>query len=74
MGEEVILPVEEVILFCGGGYSHSCDFSVSPSPFGLDFVTLDFGTSDLGLTIEIPNPVNFTQIITFPVPCNGVTQ
>ena len=48
--EEVILPVEEVILFCGGGYSHSCDFSVSPSPFGLDFVTLDFGTSDLGLT------------------------
>ena len=81
MVEEVILPVEEVILFCGGGYtpcgggySHSCDFSVSPSPFGLDLVTLDFGTSDLGLTIEIPNPVNFTQIITFPVPCNGVTQ
>ena len=35
--EEVILPVEEVILFCGGGYtpcgggySHSCDFGVSP--------------------------------------------
>ena len=28
-----------------------CDFSVSPSPFGLDFGTLDFGTSDLGLTI-----------------------
>ena len=31
-------------------------FSVSPSPFGLDFGTLDFGTldfgtSDLGLTI-----------------------
>ena len=56
--EEVILPVEEVIHFCGGGYtpcgggySHSCDFSVSPSPFGLDFGTLDFGTSDLGLTI-----------------------
>ena len=24
----------------GGG---PCDFSVSPSPFGLDFVTLDFG-------------------------------
>ena len=39
------------MLFCGGGYSHSCDFSVSPSPFGLDFVTLDFGTLDLGLTI-----------------------
>ena len=32
----------------GGGL---CDFSVSPSPFGLDFGTLDFGTSDLGLTI-----------------------
>ena len=33
---------------CGGG---PCDFSVSPSPFGLDFGTLDFGTLDLGLTI-----------------------
>ena len=32
----------------GGG---PWDFSVSPSPFGLDFGTLDFGTSDLGLTI-----------------------
>ena len=30
-----------------------CDFSVSPSPFGLDFGTLDFGTSDSGLTIKI---------------------
>ena len=29
-----------------------CNFSVSPSPFGLDFRTLDFGTSDSGLTIE----------------------
>ena len=28
-----------------------CDFSVSPSPFGLDFGTLDFGTTDSGLTI-----------------------
>ena len=35
----------------GGG---PCDFSVSPSPFGLDFGTLDFGTSDLGLTIKVP--------------------
>ena len=40
-----------------------CDFSVSPSPFGLDFGTLDFGTSDLGLTIpiflySIPNTYN----------------
>ena len=32
----------------GGG---PCDFSVSPSPFGLDFATLDFGTSDSGLII-----------------------
>ncbi len=29
-----------------------CDFSVSLSPFGLDFGTLDFGTSDSGLTIR----------------------
>ena len=29
---------------CGG----PCDFSVSPSPFDLDFGTLDIGTSDLG--------------------------
>ena len=34
----------------GGG---PCDFGVSPSPFGLDFGTLDFGTSDSGLTIQI---------------------
>ena len=34
----------------GGG---PCDFSVSPSPFGLDFGTLDFGTLELGLTIII---------------------
>ena len=33
----------------GGG---PCDSSVSPSPFGLEFGTLDFGTSDLGLTIR----------------------
>ena len=46
MVKEVILPVEEVILFrgggytpCGGGYSHSSDFSVSPLTFGL----WDFG-------------------------------
>ena len=31
---------------------HACDFSVSPSPFGLDFGTWDFGTWDSGLTIE----------------------
>ena len=34
-----------------GGGGGPCVFSVSPSPFGLDFRTLDFGTSDLGLTI-----------------------
>ena len=34
-----------------GGVGGPCDFSVSPSPFGLDFGTLDYGTSDLGLTI-----------------------
>ena len=32
----------------GGG---PWDSSVSPSPFGLDFGTLDFGTLGLGLTI-----------------------
>ena len=26
-----------------GGVGGPCDFSVSPSPFGLDFETLDFG-------------------------------
>ena len=36
-----------------GGVGGPCDFSVSPSPFGLDFGTLDFGTSDSGLTIRI---------------------
>ena len=29
-----------VVGWWGGG---PCDFSVSPSPFGLDFGTLDFG-------------------------------
>ena len=33
----------QVAMWLGGG---PCDFSVSPSPFGLDF-----GTLDLGLTI-----------------------
>ena len=36
-----------------GGVGGPCDFSVSPSPFGLDFGTLDFGTSDSGLTKNI---------------------
>ena len=34
-----------VVVVGGGG---PCDFSVSPSPFGLDFGTLDFGTLVLG--------------------------
>ena len=38
-----------VVGWWGGG--GPWDFSVSPSPFVLDFGTLDFGTSDLGLTI-----------------------
>ena len=29
-----------------------CDYCVSPSPFDLDVGTLDFGTSDSGLTIR----------------------
>ena len=33
----------------GGG---PCDYCVSPSPFDLNFGTLDFGTSDSGLTID----------------------
>ena len=35
-----------------GGVGGPWDFSVSLSPFGLDFGTLDFGTSALGLTID----------------------
>ena len=35
-----------------GGVGGPWDFSVSPSPFGLIFGTLDFGTSALGLTIR----------------------
>ena len=34
----------------GGGGGGPCDYCVSPSPFDLDFGTLDFGTSDSGLT------------------------
>ena len=36
-----------VVVVGGGG---PCDYCVSPSPFDLDFGTLDFGTSDSGLT------------------------
>ena len=40
-------------LWGGGGWwgGGPCDFSVSPSPFGLDSGTLDFGNSGSGLTI-----------------------
>ena len=37
----------------GGGVGGPWDFSVSPSPFGLDLGTFDFGTFDLGLTIQV---------------------
>ena len=40
-----------VVGWWGGG--GPCDFGVSPSPFDLDFGTLDFGTSDSGLTINL---------------------
>ena len=34
----------------GWGGGGPCDYCVIPSPFDLDFGTLDFGTSDSGLT------------------------
>ena len=43
----------------GGG---PCDYSVSPSPFGFDFGTLDFGTSDSGLTIFTTQPMFCQQV------------
>ena len=43
----------KVIGWWGGGGGGPCDFSVSPSPFGLDF-----GTSDSGLTIKSLNYVD----------------
>ena len=48
----------------GGVVGGPCDYRVSPSPFGLDFGTLVFGTSDSGLTII------FLQIVqTLPLIC-----
>ena len=44
----------------GGG---PCDFSVSPSPFGLDFGTLDFGTSDLGLTKTLDSVLMLSTLL-----------
>ena len=41
----------------GGG---PCDFSVSPSPFGLDFGTLDFG---LGLGLDNTFEIGINKIV-----------
>ena len=46
----------QAAMWWGGG---PCDFSVSPSPFGLDFGTLDFGTSDAGGGRGLPNFLPF---------------
>ena len=58
----------KVIGWWGGGVGWGgggpCDFSVSPSPFDLDFGTLDFGTSDSGLTICIKQKVIIYFIVT----------
>ena len=45
----------------GGPY----DFSVSPSPFGLDFGTSDFVTLDPGLTIKNVSWRELSTRITF---------
>ena len=42
-----------------GGGGGPCDYCVSPSPFDLDFGTLDFGTSDSSLTIIEKLEYNF---------------
>ena len=48
------------------GVGGPCDFSVSPSPFGLDSGTLDFGDSDSGLTIyQYEKSSNFSKIDIF---------
>ena len=46
------------------GWRGPCDLSVSPSPFGLDFGTLDIGTSDSGLTIKkVSFPPYYLRVI-----------
>ena len=50
-----------VVVVVGGPY----DFSVSPSPFGLDFGTSDFGTLDSGLTIKNVSWRELSTRITF---------
>ena len=42
-----------------GGVGGPCDFSVSPSPFGLDFGTLDFG-------LRLDNNICFIQDLASP--------
>ena len=44
----------------GGG---PCDYCVIPSPIGLDFGILDFGTSDLGLTINTSSRLKFKMYL-----------
>ena len=39
----------------GGVVGGPCDFSVSPSPFGLDFGTLDLGLTINALDNFVPN-------------------
>ena len=47
----------------GGVVGGPCDYCVSPSPFGLAFGTLDFGTLELGLTKrEIEMSIGQTQV------------
>ena len=57
------------VVVVGGG---PCDFSVSPSPFGLDFGTLD---SDLGLGLTIGHFQEFlfcsTVYFVYPFPRNS---
>ena len=48
----------KVIGWWGGGGGGPWDFSVSPSPFGLDF-----GTLDLGLTINVTSTFAPTKSI-----------
>ena len=44
----------------GGGNRGPCDFSVSPSPFGLDFGTLDFGLGLDNIYLTFLNVIKLT--------------
>ena len=50
----------------GGGVGGPCDFSVSPSPFGLDFGTLDFGLGLDNISFEI---LAWLYPVARPPPC-----